>query len=314
MRPLSIITLCLFLLACDRPQQPSMPVAPLPPAASLPAEPGLDPANLDTNIRPQDDFWHYVNGKWLANTEIPADWSSYGTFQILAERTEKQLHALIETDAQSAAPVGTNAQKIGELYTSFMDEGRLETLGLRPLAADLTAIANLRTHEEVITWMGSALAAGIQVPIEFYVDADASDPGRNMAYIWQGGLGLPDRDYYLDDTTELAETRKAYTAHIDRMFRLAGWDDADAADTIMAIETHIARKHWTAVQNRDDEKIYANQVDFRQAALQSPGFDWPRFFKAAQLEPPGKARPFHFFGQQQGHGGCGAKTGTLKVL
>ncbi|MFZ1625129.1 MAG: M13-type metalloendopeptidase [Gammaproteobacteria bacterium] len=288
MRTLSIITLCLFLLACDRPQQPSMPVAPLPPAASLPVEPGFGPADLDANIRPQDDFWHYVNGKWLAKTEIPADWSSYGTFQILAERTEKQLHTLIEADAQSSKPAGTDAQKIGELYTSFMDEGRLETLGLKPLAADLAAIANLRTHEEVIAWMGSALAAGIQVPLEFYVDADASDPGRNLAYMWQGGLGLPDRDYYLDDTAELAETRKAYTAHIDQMFRLAGWDDADAADTIMAIETRIARKHWTAVQNRDDEKIYANQVDFRQAALQSPGFDWPQFFKAAQLEPPGR--------------------------
>lgn len=288
MRTLSIITLCLFLLACDPPQQPSMPVAPLPPAASLPVEPGFGPADLDANIRPQDDFWHYVNGKWLAKTDIPADWSSYGTFQILAERTEKQLHTLIEADAQSSKPAGTDAQKIGELYTSFMDEGRLETLGLKPLAADLAAIANLRTHEEVIAWMGSALAAGIQVPLEFYVDADASDPGRNLAYMWQGGLGLPDRDYYLDDTAELAEMRTAYTAHIGQMFRLAGWDDADAADTIMAIETRIARKHWTAVQNRDDEKIYTNQVDFRQAALQSPGFDWPQFFKAAQLEPPGR--------------------------
>ena len=286
MRPLSIIGLCLFLLACDRPRTPPVPAAPPPPAANFPAGPGFDPADLDTNIRPQDDFWHYVNGKWLARTDIPADWSSYGTFQILAERTEKQLHALIGTDAKSAAAAGTDAQKIGDLYTSFMDESRLEALGLKPLAADLAAIANLRTHEDVIAWMGSALATGIQVPLEFYVDADASDPGRNLAYIWQGGLGLPDRDYYLEDTTELAATRKAYAAHIGRMFSLAGWHDADAPDTIMAIETRIARKHWTAVQNRDDETIYANQVDFAQAALQSPGFDWPRFFKAAQLEPP----------------------------
>jgi predicted metalloendopeptidase len=190
MRPLSIITLCLFLLACDRPQQPSMPVAPLPPAASLPVEPGFGPADLDANIRPQDDFWHYVNGKWLAKTEIPADWSSYGTFQILAERTEKQLHTLIEADAQSSKPAGTDAQKIGELYTSFMDEGRLETLGLKPLAADLAAIANLRTHEEVIAWMGSALAAGIQVPLEFYVDADASDRAGTWL-MWQGRARRP---------------------------------------------------------------------------------------------------------------------------
>ena len=288
MRQLSILALALLLLACDGPRTPPVPDAPPPPEADIPAGPGFDPADLDTNIRPQDDFWHYVNGKWLARTEIPADWSGYGTFQMLAERTEKQLHALISTDAKSAAPAGTGAQKIGDLYTSFMDERRLETLGLKPLAADLAAIANLRTHEDVIAWMGSALAAGIQVPIEFYVDADASNPDRNLAYIWQGGLGLPDRDYYLADTAELADTRKAYAAHIGRMFGLAGWQDANAPDTIMAIETRIARKHWTAVQNRDDEKIYANQVDFAQAARQSPGFDWPRFFKAAQLDPPNR--------------------------
>ena len=118
--------------ATARSRQP-VPVAPPPPAASQPAGLGFDPADLDTEIRPQDDFWHHVNGRWLARTEIPADWSSYGTFQILAERTEKQLHALIEADAKSAAPAGTDAQKIGDLYTSFMDESRLEET--RPQAA-----------------------------------------------------------------------------------------------------------------------------------------------------------------------------------
>jgi predicted metalloendopeptidase len=288
MRQLSIISLCLLLLACDRPQKPPVPTAPPPPVAHQPEGLGFDPADLDMDIRPQDDFWRHVNGKWLAQTEIPADWAGYGTFQILAERTEKQLHALIETDARSAAAAGADAQKIGDLYTSFMAEGRLEKLGIKPLAADLAAISNLHTHEDVIAWMGSALAAGVQVPVEFYVDADASDPTRNLAYIWQGGLGLPDRDYYLADTAELTETRKAYATHIGRMLSLAGWNDAAAPGTIMAIETRIADKHWSAVQNRDDEKIYSNQVDFIQAALQAPGFDWPLFFRAAQLEPPGR--------------------------
>ncbi|MCL4791964.1 MAG: M13 family metallopeptidase [Gammaproteobacteria bacterium] len=288
MRQFSILALALLLLACDRPQEPPIPTAPPPPAANQPAARGFDPADLDMGIRPQDDFWRHVNGKWLAQTEIPADWSGYGTFQMLAERTEAQLRALIETAQKSAAPAGTDAQKIAALYASYMDEGRLETLGLAPLAADLAAIAALRTHDEVIAWMGSALATGIQVPLEFHVDADASDPSRNLAYIWQGGLGLPDRDYYLDDTAELAETRAAYVAHIGKLFRLAGWKDPDAPAVIMAIEQRIAEKHWSAVQNRDDEKIYSNQVDFRQAQTLSPGFDWPRFFKAAQLEPPNR--------------------------
>ncbi|MBL8198476.1 MAG: hypothetical protein JNJ67_06025 [Chromatiales bacterium] len=288
MRKLSIVALALLLVACDRPQKPPVPTAPPPPTANQPAALGFDPADLDPAIRPQDDFWRHVNGKWLAQTEIPADWSGYGTFQILAERTEAQLRTLIEAARDAAAPTGSDAQKIGALYASYMDEARLETLGLSPLAAELASIGALRTHEDVIAWMGSALAIGIQVPLEFHVDADARDPTRNLAYIWQGGLGLPDRDYYLDDTAELVETRAAYVAHIERLFRLAGWQDAAAADTIMAIETRIAQKHWSAVQNRDDEKIYANQVDFRQAATQAPGFDWPRFFKTAQLEPPGR--------------------------
>lgn len=288
MRHLSTVALALLLLACDQPQKPPVPTAPPPPVANQPVALGFDPADLDTAIRPQDDFWRHVNGKWLAQTKIPADWASYGTFQLLAERTEAQLHALVEAAAQSSAPAGSDAQKIGDLYTSFMDEGRLETLGLQPLAAELASIAALRTHDEVLAWMGSALAAGIQVPLEFFVDADARNPARNLAYIWQGGLGLPDRDYYLDDTAELVATRKQYAAHIERMFRLAGWNDASPATTVMAIETRLARQHWTAVQNRDSEKIYANQVDFGQAAAQAPGLDWPRFFKAAQLEPPGR--------------------------
>ena len=121
MHKLSIVALALLLIACDRPQKPPVPTAPPPPTANQPAALGFDPADLDTEIRPQDDFWRHVNGKWLAQTEIPADWSGYGTFQILAERTDAQLRTLIEAARDPPAPVCGGAQKIGALDSSYMD-------------------------------------------------------------------------------------------------------------------------------------------------------------------------------------------------
>jgi predicted metalloendopeptidase len=288
-----LLTLVLTLAACTA---PPLPVETATKASALPA-PGFDPAELDPAVRPQDDFWRYVNGKWLASTEIPADWSGYGSFQIVAERTEAQLRALIEDAARSATGPGIGPgagerqgddARIGGLYASFMDEARAESLGVRPLAPDLAAINALRTHADVIAWFGTALAAGIQTPVQWFIDGDATDPTRNLAYFWQDGLGLPDRDYYLDDRPELKEARAAYEAHIARLHDLAGWPDgARAARTILALEHRLAERQWSAVENRDDEKIYRNQVDVATAATRFPGFDWPRFLSAAGLEPPG---------------------------
>jgi predicted metalloendopeptidase len=257
----------------------------------VPATPGLgfDPTELDRNIRPQDDFWHFVNGKWLASTEIPPDRSGYGSFQIVDEKTEARLRALVEEAARQAATPGSDAQKIGALYGSFMDEAEVEALGIRPLGPDLTAIDALRTHADVVAYFGTAMAAGVQTPVQWFVDADATDPTRNLAYFWQDGLGLPDRDYYLDDRAELKEARAAYQAHIEKLYGLAGWKDgAGAARTIVALERRIAERHWSAVQNRDEEKIYQNQVDLAAAAEQFPEFAWPQLLAAAGLQPPGK--------------------------
>ena len=290
MRKLSALTLSATLLvACGAPQQP-------PAAAAAPAETGpatlalgFDPAELDRNIRPQDDFWRYVNGKWLAGTTIPPDRSGYGSFQIVDDKTDAQLRALVEAAALQKAAPGSDEQKIGALYSSFMDEARIDALGVRPLGPDLAAIDALRTHDDVMAYFGTAMAAGVQTPVQWFVDADATDPTRNLAYFWQDGLGLPDRDYYLDDRAELKEARAAYQAHIEKMSGLAGWKDgAGAAQTIVALEQRIAERHWSAVQNRDDEKIYRNQVDLAAAADKFPGFAWPQFLAAAALEPPGK--------------------------
>jgi len=249
---------------------------------------GFDPTDLDSATRPQDDFFQYVNGKWSDSTEIPAEWSSYGVWQVLYEETEKQVRLLIddaiEADNQSA---DLNAAKIGNLYKSFMDEQRVEELGLSPLKTELERISALQTHDDLIQYLGYALKVGIQVPVDFYIDANAADTDRSLAYIWQSGLGLPDRDYYLSDSEKLVEVRTKYAVHIERMFALASWEGGtEAAKQIPALEKRIAEQHWSRVQNRDREKIYSNKFSIGDADELSPGFDWTVFLQAGDFGNP----------------------------
>ncbi len=168
-----------------------------------------------------------------------------------------------------------------------MDEERAETLGITPLAAELDRIAALESHGDLIQYMGYALTVGLQVPVDFYIDADAADTDRSLAYIWQSGLGLPDRDYYLSDGEKLAEVRGKYTTHIERMFALAGWEGgAEAAQQIPAMEKKLAEKQWSRVQNRNREKIYSNKFSIGAADELSPGFDWAAFLQAGDFGNP----------------------------
>jgi len=247
---------------------------------------GFDPAELDETIRPQDDFYAYVNNLWIKSTEIPPEWSRYGTMQIVYERTEQQLKTIIQNAAQNKAAAGSDTRNMGDLYNSYMDVERAEKLGLSPLSPELERIDALRTYEELIDYFGHALSAGITVPIDFYIDGDAAHPSRALAYIWQGGLGLPDRDYYLSDSPQLADIRDKYRTHISKMFSLAGWSDAAASDVILKIEKQLAEQHWSRVQNRDREKIYGNKYTIADASMLSPGFDWAAFLQSGEFGMP----------------------------
>lgn len=279
------VCVAVFIIACNTD-------LPLPNQAASPDDTvlalGFNPDDLDNTIRPQDDFFRYVNGKWSDRTEIPAEWSRYGVSQILYEETEQQVRLLIEDaveTGQQSADLETS--KIRDLYKSFMDEGRAEELQLSPLATELERISTIRTHDELVQYFGYALTVGIQVPVDFYIDADAADTDRSLAYIWQSGLGLPDRDYYLTDSEKLAEVRKKYAKHIERMFALAGWEGgAEAARQIPAIEKMIAEQHWSRVQNRNREKIYSNKFSIDTADELSPGFDWGAFLQAGDFGSP----------------------------
>jgi putative endopeptidase len=278
-KALILIATIAFLTGCG---------AEIPTKSSAEPALGFDPADFDQSTRPQDDFYEYVNGPWLATTEIPPEWSSYGVMQILYEKTETQLKTLIEeARLQDEAPKGSDIRKIGDLYASFNDEPMAESLGITPLDAEIERIEAIEDHADVIRYMGHALTIGIQVPINFYIDGDAANPDRYLAYIWQDGLGMPDRDYYLSDSENLAGVRQKYATHVENMFALAGWDDSkNAAKTIVQLEESIARQHWSQVQNRDREKIYSNKFGIESANALSPEFDWRLFLDVGGFGAP----------------------------
>jgi putative endopeptidase len=285
---LACVTVLLAACSTDSPPPGQVAASATQPPAVSAAELGFDPAELSSTVRPQDDFFQYVNGDWSNSTDIPAEWSRYGVSQIVYEETEQQLKALIESaSGTDPAPDDFSTHKIGDLYASFMNEQVVEELGIGPLTTELERISELRTHDDLIQYMGYALQTGIQGPVNFYVDADAADTDRSLAYIWQDGLGLPDRDYYLSDSEQLQGIREKYVVHIEHMFELAGWEGgAEAAQQIPAIEKRIAEQHWSRVQNRDRERIYRNKFSIEAADKLSPGFDWAAFLQAGGFGNP----------------------------
>ncbi len=244
---------------------------------------GVARANFDTSVRPRDDFFRFVNGTWLDNTEIPEDKSTYGSFAELADRAEADLRAIIEESAAEAAEPGSHARKIGDFYNSFLDADSIEALGLGPLQQELARVEAIGNLEDVIAYVGHSQTLGIPNPFAFYVNLDLRDSTRYLAYMTQAGLGLPDRDYYLKDEAKFAQTRQAYRAYIEQLFELAGFDSgAGAAATVLALESRLAEAHWTRVENRDRDATY-NKYGLRDAADLTPEFDWPRFLESAGL-------------------------------
>ncbi len=214
---------------------------------------GIDRDELDPAIRPQDDLYRHVNGKWVARTPIPADKARYGSFMILAEDAEKAVKEIIE-QAQQAEP-GTPERKVGDLYASFMDEARIEALGAAPLAPLLAEVDAIDSVDALLTTVGRLERRGVAGFVQLFVDNDPGDPERYLVFVEQGGIGLPDESYYREDAH--ADTRTAYRGHIERMLALAGLDDAAArADRVVSLETAIAAHHWDKVRNRDAQATY----------------------------------------------------------
>ncbi|MEW7849623.1 M13-type metalloendopeptidase [Massilia aurea] len=260
-------------------------------AATAPAgaSSGIATQYIEPGVRAQDDFFEHLNGKWLKSVEIPADKSTWGAFHQLRDDTLPQLRAIIErTAADKNAAAGSEARKIGDFYASYMDEARLEQLGAAPLKGEMNKIAAIKSKAELPALFAHLGRAGVNVPFVFFIHQDAKDSTKYVADLYQAGLGMPDRDYYLKlDDAKLLEVRAKYQVHIEKMLALAGSKTAAAdAKAIVALETELAKVQWTKVENRDPIKTY-NKVEFNQLATMAPGYDWNTWLKAAGLQ--GKA-------------------------
>ncbi len=267
------MTLVLALGACTNAS--TAPAGPAGPA-------GIEPAELSTRIRAQDDFFAYVNERWIAANPIPDDYTAYGVGRMVFDRTEEQIHALVERTRGNARDA--DAQRIGALYAAFMDETGVEAAGLKGLQPLFEQIDAITDHEDVWRAFGSLQPQGVRAPLAFYTDADAADPEVVRLYVWQSGLGLPDRDYYLEPDDKLAQAREDYRAHIANLYTLAGWPQGEAAaDAILALETSLAEVQWSRVQNRDRQRIYTNKFTLAEADSHTPGLSWSSFFAAAGI-------------------------------
>lgn len=240
--------------------------------------------NFDKSVRPQDDFYRYVNGSWLDNTAIPADKSNYGTFTVLADNARKDMRVIIEESAaNTTAKKGSDKQKVGDLYNSFMDTERLEVLGVSPLKPELAKIDALKKHEDVAKYFAYAQRIGSSAPFGFYINNDAKNPQQYTVYMVHSGLGLPDRDFYLKDDEKSKGIRAAYEAHIAKMFALAGMANGQqSAKKVLDIETQIATAHWPRTKLRNRDLTY-NKYTSSDIASLAKGFPWAKYLAEAGL-------------------------------
>jgi predicted metalloendopeptidase len=244
---------------------------------------GVDPQFIEPSVRAADDFYQFANGKWIATAVIPPDKPSWSPPYMLHEDAQAKLRSIIEEAAASqAAPPNSEARKVGDLYRSFMDEARIEALGMKPLAPEFEAINALKDKSGIPALLARLKQIGIATPVDLDFDQDKRNSTAYVAYLSQAGLGLPDRDYYLDnDDPKQVAIRKKYVEHIERMMALAGSKTAkqDAAD-IVAFETALAKINWTKVENRDPVKTY-HKMAIKDLPAYAPGFDWNAYLKAA---------------------------------
>ncbi len=257
-------------------------------ASAAPLKSGIDLQFVDASVRPQDDFYQHVNGRWLATTEIPADRGRYGSFDKLNDDTQEQLRAIIENLVKARTARTAEEQKLVDLYTSFMDEAAIEATGVTPLLRPLGRIDATKDKAEYFTLAGHYNRVGVQTLLQGAVHQDAKDSSKYVLDLGQSGLGLPDRDYYLQDEPRFKAIREQYLAHIGRLMSLAGVPNADTqARLVLDFETAVARIQWSRVENRDPVKTY-NVVAVADLSKLAPGFGWQAYL--AELGAAAKVR------------------------
>ncbi|HSM84846.1 MAG TPA: M13 family metallopeptidase [Candidatus Limnocylindrales bacterium] len=262
--------------------------------ASKAAIHGIAIHNMDRSIVPGNDFYLYANGDWIKRTQIPPDRPRVGVFTALADLTSKRTAALIEEAAKSKAPAGSSSSQIAGLYNSFMNEAAIEARGMAPLKPHLDAIQAIRNRQELARALGESLRADVDALnntdfhtpnlFGFWTAPGFNDSDHYAAYLLQGGLELPDREYYLSASPRMKDVRAKYRTHVAAMLKLAGFTDPDArAARIIELEHSIAETHLSLADNEDIHKANNTwkQADF---AARAPGLDWAEYFKGAGLE------------------------------
>jgi putative endopeptidase len=254
---------------------------------------GYDSAGVDKATKAGDDFFRFANGAWLDHTEIPADKPGVSLRLMMADRTEGWLHDMMEqaaahTPHEPADPEG----KMGAFYKSFIDEARVEQLGAKPITAELADVRTAKSRDDLAALMGRTQSDFEGTLFNFGIDVDLKDPNRYAVYVSQGGLGLPDRDYYLKPN--FAEQKKKYSAYVGQLLQLMEWPDANSrARDVVDFQTKIAGASWTKAQQRDMVAVY-NPMTVAELQKFTPGFAWAPFWSADRQSCPrsrgGKAR------------------------
>lgn len=263
---------------------------------------GIFHDHFDTSVSPREDFFRYVNGSWLKNFEIPADRAGYGAFTVLREQSEAYVRQIIEDLSAGTAAPGSNAQKIGDLFRSFMDVERIESLGISTIADDIARTLAIQSANELLEVMGGLEARGLGGLFYIGVEVDAHDSNRYVMYMSQGGISLPDEAYYREE--QYAPIREAFLSHATKMLEMAGVENAAAhASRVLALETKIAANHFDQVKDRDMSQVL-NPYNFAGLQELTPGFEWQRWMHAARvpqhvMEDLIVQQPSHFAGMAQ---------------
>jgi len=245
---------------------------------------GINKKNMDTKVRPGDNFANYVNGTWYKTSKIPADKASYGAFDMLYDQSQKDVKAIIEEAAKSNAAEGSDEQKIGDYYASFMDRKGRNAKGISPMDKEMKAIDAIASYNDLASFFGTANRTGLSIPFSISVYTDFKDPTKNTLITWQGGLGLSEREYYTSPDAKMADIRKKYVAHIEKMLQLCNMPaPAESAAKIMALETALATQHMKKEDTRDIVKLY-NKYATADLKTLMPDFNWQAMMAKAGVE------------------------------
>ena len=279
----SAAVLALSLAACSQNDTPKMDDV----IQAIESEPailgtfGVATVNMDETVNPGDNFFEYVNGTWLENTEIPSDRSTYSSFGKLRDQAEERVRTIIENAANTENP-SADEKRIGDFYNAFLNTDRIEVLGLAPIQADLERISAAETKDDVLMLMAD-IGMGLDTPASPYVYIDAKQNDEYIVYLTQSGLSLPNRDYYFDESEKGQEILAGYKALATTMLTEVGVENAAArADAIMAFETALAEGHWSRVKQRNRDLVY-NKMSLSELEDMAPGIDWSAMMNAVGL-------------------------------